>query len=982
MAKERPLSIPVILGLKGKGLDEAIRDTKRLGTQLGRLSDTAIKAAAGFAAFKGGQLVANFARDAVEAGRDLQVNLNGLQSVFGELTPTMFEFTKEAQNFGMSMAEAAKASTFIGSVLKQSGFEMEQVTVLTQRLVRAGADLALTYGYDVQEALLAITALFRGEYDPIEKFGVAMKQNEIEGEKARLGFEGLTGAAERLVDQQIRVNFFFERASDAIGAYERQQGTLRVSQDILRASFKNMQQTLGVTLLPTIAQLTASLIPLVQTMGPVLAAALERAIPLLTSFTTNSESITKAIIEIIKTISVAAVVVINMAQALLGLATWVGENIRLVTALATVLVGLRVGIAGIVGITTTMKALGIVTKFTKTQITLLKLAFLGIPFVGIAVGFSMIADVVAGISAKAAEAGDDITDALTLEDILGDVKASTAEIEAAFADIGATADEALGGGAGGEAAKDYVGEFYKKLVDESKKQQAKLQLTQLGASEGLIQAILGSGEGWQKVFDDVVARGIAGVQDVQKLFRATAAGFDEAMQQWEEEYGEPFRQFKEDALAARDALIEFTREIEILPSVAETLGQFERDAVENLASIEEKLQKAFENGQLLDGSYQNLLQYARDEFAVLRQIERQRDEIIGRRNAAEALINSVQQSIQSGARLVGILGKVQTEAEGVDVVEFANRTVSAGTSLKEFRTALLYNFVEPIEKAKSRADELVTGYRAVVERTREFVDNLKALRALGLDPMLFNQLVEAGVEAGGETAKALVEGGSDTVNEVNSLFQELDALGMELGENTAQVMYGQGENFVNGIVEGLTAQAGELEISAQSIAEAFTTTFEQVLVDGINAAIDAAEAAMARMPRIEDFVGDLSFGAPTGGGGGGGGGAAAAQAITDAMVRRSEAIDPSLYQSTAAQINAAAQRARENLAAMGPVGFDRPAPTVGISGTQVSRGNVVYNVYTQQSAREFQNAVADLNAKTGSSRATTSVRSLSDFSVG
>jgi hypothetical protein len=377
MAKSSPLSIPVIIGLKGKGLDEAVKDTKRLVTQLGRLSDTAVKAVAGFAAFKGGQLVANFARDAVEQGRDLQVNMAGLQSVFGDLTPTMFEFTKEAQNFGMSMVEAAKASTFIGSVLKQSGFEMEQVTVLTQRLVRAGADLALTYGYDVQEALLAITALFRGEYDPIEKFGVAMKQNEIEGEKARLGFEGLTGAAERLVDQQIRVNFFFERAGDAIGAYERQQGTLRVSQDILRASFKNMQQTLGVTLLPTIAQLTASLIPLVQTMGPVLAAALERAIPLLTSFTTNSESITKAIIEIIKTITVAAVVVINMAQALLGLATWVGENIRLVTGLATVLVTLRVGIAGIVGITTTMKALGVVTRFTKTQITLLKLAFLG-----------------------------------------------------------------------------------------------------------------------------------------------------------------------------------------------------------------------------------------------------------------------------------------------------------------------------------------------------------------------------------------------------------------------------------------------------------------------------------------------------------------------------------------------------------------------------------------------------------------------------
>jgi hypothetical protein len=271
MAKERPLSIPVILGIKGKGLDEAIKDTKRLSTQLGRLSDTAVKAAAGFVAFKGGQLVANFARDAIDAGRDLQVNLNGLQSVFGELTPQMVEFTKATAGIGLSMAESAKAATFIGSVLKQSGFSMGEVTEQTQRLVRAAADLSLTFGYDVQESLLAITALFRGEYDPIEKFGVAMKQNEIEGEKLARGLEGLTGSAERLVDQQIRLELFYQRSADSMGAYERQAGTLRVVQDNLRATFANMQQILGSQLLPVVADLTASLTPLVQAIGPILA---------------------------------------------------------------------------------------------------------------------------------------------------------------------------------------------------------------------------------------------------------------------------------------------------------------------------------------------------------------------------------------------------------------------------------------------------------------------------------------------------------------------------------------------------------------------------------------------------------------------------------------------------------------------------------------------------------------------------------------
>jgi hypothetical protein len=66
--------------------------------------------------------------------------------------------------------------------------------------------------------------------------------------------------------------------------------------------------------------------------------------------------------------------------------------------------------------------------------------------------------------------------------------------------------------------------------------------------------------------------------------------------------------------------------------------------------------------------------------------------------------------------------------------------------------------------------------------------------------------------------------------------------------------------------------------------------------------------------------------------------------------------------------------------------FSSPSPApqqpLNISGTPVSRGNVTYNVYTQSSTRETANALSQLNSKTGSSRTTTSVRALSDFSVG
>ena len=382
-----------------------------------------------------------------------------------------------------------------------------------------------------------------------------------------------------------------------------------------------------------------------------------------------------------------------------------------------------------------------------------------------------------------------------------------------------------------------------------------MQLEALGATEGLIDAILGSGDQWQQVFNDVVSRGVDSVREVQALFGQTKAGFDEAMAEYEREVLEPFKRFKEAALQAKDAMLEFTNSIEILPTVERELGRFERAAADNLERIEEDLEDAFDNEYLLEENYKNLLNYARDEFAVLQRIERQRDDLLARRDAAAQLIDSVQRSVRSSADLVNILRDVQDETERVDMTKIVKDTIKEAQGLREFEVIVTSAVVEPIEEVVSKSRQLVEGYRGIVERTRAFVKDMKALRDLGLDPQLFNELVEAGVDAGGATAQALIDGGADTVNEVNGLFAELNALGEELGEETAQVMYGQGELFVNGIVEGLEAQATQLEEQAMQLASAFTATFQEMLVAGIEIAIAAAQAALANMPTFPGMPG-------------------------------------------------------------------------------------------------------------------------------
>jgi hypothetical protein len=266
----------VVSTFKGDGIQQATRQLGAFGKQTSSFGSILGKVGGALAAFGVATKAVQFSRESITAARDLERNLYALDTIFGDLAPGMRQFAKDAENLGLSQSKAAKASTFIGSVLKQSGFAMSDVAKETKNLVTLGTDLAALYGYDVQEALLGMTALFRGEYDPIEKFGVAMKQSEINAELAARGQNNLEGAARRNAEQTVRLELLYERAADAIGAFTAQSGSLYTEQKKLGATFENMQAQLGTALLPAIVDVNEELRVLIEESTPMLIAAFER----------------------------------------------------------------------------------------------------------------------------------------------------------------------------------------------------------------------------------------------------------------------------------------------------------------------------------------------------------------------------------------------------------------------------------------------------------------------------------------------------------------------------------------------------------------------------------------------------------------------------------------------------------------------------------------------------------------------------------
>lgn len=961
------ISLVIASLFKSQGLNQARQALIGAQRDFSSLASTIGQAAGAFGAFQAITSSRQFITDSVDAAQRFERNILGLKQVFEAATPAMRNFVEEVENYGLSQGQAAQASVFLGSVLKQYGFSISESASQTKELVTLAQDLATTYGYDVQEALLAITALFRGEYDPIEKFGVAMKQNEINAYLAAQGLQDLEGQERLNAEATTRLTLLFDRAGDSVGAFERAINTLYGAQQLLNAEVQNLQIAFGAELQQPLANIINQFAELVDEYGPEfeeIARAIGKAI----------EGVTPTFVRIGETLFKLIALMQPVIELMSMFANIVG------TILNPVLDILNGALGGIVQFFDTwsaiLEAAALTTsRFTKTlQENPLFQATIGALFSRVALGFELGGKALnflndqmirseqsaraitgefsgfdngvkrASVSMRASGlAARDAADAIvvaaestsyfqmeleglgiTTEDAEGkliglaavfaeiDEEARKSEASEALDEIGFSAgqieailtrpdwaaifgeisrlakiaaidilkvtsitglgiigsaqaalEELLkgltGGGTGGSGtvAKDFVGEFLGDLAEEVNKQTARGELERLGiASEGLLNEIFGS-EGWEEVYEEILQGGTEYLKDLQDQFELTADGMKEITDELE-------RQRKNDEKAAADALREFEKQrealeeynkeverridlaeefkasirdislMDVLDENQRQIGRYEASVAGFFDNILSSLESAFDNETILEDAYNELRNYAQAERAVFTSIQRQRDEIAERINLSEALISEYRNAFSSSANLVSLLGQIENKTKSVTVTEMTEGMVTLNSSLKEFKVTLTRSFEEAEAETVDKTTKLISDFRNIAEKARAFAQNLRTLRDMGLNPMLFNQLVEAGVEAGGETAQALVDGGAETVNEVSALFEEIDALGAGLGEEVASTMYGAGVDMSNGLIEGLKSQAEALKTTADSLATGFA--------DAFTAKIDAAVA--------------------------------------------------------------------------------------------------------------------------------------------
>ncbi len=915
--------LPILTTFNSAGINAASSALGVLGASLKRAG---LAAAAGAVGFKAINESIQFVNESINAARDLDRNMFALKTVFTEVNDEMAQFVKNADQMGLSQNQAAKTSTFLGSVLKQAGFSQEEAADKTQKLTSLAQDLATVYQYDVSEALTAMTALFRGEYDPIEKFGVALKQDEVNALLAAKGLGELTGQAKLNAQQQIRIEQLMIRSSDALGAYQAQSQTLYGVQTKLNASFLNLQSTLGSVLTPIITQFTKSLIPLVNGLGPDGIVAFEglgdvmRTLePLLKPIASIFGSLLNifgklltALAPVVNIIAAILVVALELLADLLehvvngldglaeifeqlgyvvngsfgsGVTEWIDSMLRSIPVLNRILSPVLDIIKRIwqVATNTQPEKTDETSRLTRRRLESLG-AFSPVPVVG---------DGTDGAKTKATNYIKDFYDSLMdenrkrmasirlqnagvsqglIESIVGSGEgwqkvyqsiisggsAAVKKVQALFNTTKAGLKELE------ELAKTPLGELTKSLEEEAKKQSARGILGGMGLSGGAVEAIIGSGEDWNKVFTAIVAGGKAAASSFQALFNTTADGLSETKKiadellrinkEYDDAVADANKTYTDAVTSAQkeysDALADAIKKqqeladsfnksmnnvlvsVRQLGQAKEDLGAFESEVVDAFKSINDQLADGLDSGAITKASYDALKKYAEQEMVVLRSIAKNRDELAKKKSLVEALFADVKSALVGSLNVTNLLS-----SQSSTVTETVTKLVN-GITITTSRTL----------QAAQQGSAIVENFRKIVDGTKKFVSNLRVLRDAGLNSELFGQILQAGAEAGGATAQALVDGGPSTISEMNSLYKELGDVSAGLAEETAQKLYGDGLDLSNGILAGIASADQQFKDAGTALAKTFSDTFAQFTADATKtamlAAIDAVKVAL------------------------------------------------------------------------------------------------------------------------------------------
>lgn len=198
--------------------------------------------------------------DSIGAASNAQQSLGATEAIFKGFASEVISTSKgAAQEFGLSANEYRESANLIGSLFKNQGVALDQLGGKTETMVGRASDLAAMFGGTTKDAVESLGSAFKGEFNPLEKYGITLNQSAINAELAARGQDSLSGSALAAAKNAATMDLIMRQSKDSMGTFANESNTLAGQQQRLGAQWENMKAQLGTELLPAITAIVAGL---------------------------------------------------------------------------------------------------------------------------------------------------------------------------------------------------------------------------------------------------------------------------------------------------------------------------------------------------------------------------------------------------------------------------------------------------------------------------------------------------------------------------------------------------------------------------------------------------------------------------------------------------------------------------------------------------------------------------------------------------
>lgn len=216
---------------------------------------------------------------AVDAASQLEQAVGGTQAVFKESQGVIDDYAKNsADSLGLSERAFREATSRIGGQLKGLGLSVDEAAQKSIDLAKIGADLAATFGGTTAEAVDALGAAFRGEFDTAERYGLSLTAAKVQAKAMEMGLADAAGQVDAAGKAQATLALITEQTSGYLGTFAREADTAAGAAQRNAAAAENARAKMGEALLPVVQRVTEAVTFLVTAFsslpGPVQTAVL------------------------------------------------------------------------------------------------------------------------------------------------------------------------------------------------------------------------------------------------------------------------------------------------------------------------------------------------------------------------------------------------------------------------------------------------------------------------------------------------------------------------------------------------------------------------------------------------------------------------------------------------------------------------------------------------------------------------------------